>query len=84
MNAAGVISGTPTTACTASPTFTVTNAAAATASKSLSITINTATINGAALYATDCAGCHGPLATSSKGVELQLKFRQQLTATPEV
>ncbi|MBT1070249.1 putative Ig domain-containing protein [Pelotalea chapellei] len=66
LNAAGVISGTPTTAGTTTTSFTVTDAAAATASKSLSITINAASLNGAALYATNCAGCHGPLATSSK------------------
>ncbi|HEX9079928.1 MAG TPA: c-type cytochrome, partial [Desulfuromonadaceae bacterium] len=29
-------------------------------------TSGTGTIDGAALYTSDCAGCHGPLATSSK------------------
>ena len=66
----GTISGTPTTAGSYSFTVQAVDSATskATASKSFSILVSAATplIDGAALYSTNCAGCHGLLATSSK------------------
>jgi len=64
--ATGVISGTPTTAATSNFTVSVTDAATATVSKALSITVNAATINGVALYNQFCAGCHGALASPTR------------------
>ncbi|TRZ78387.1 MAG: hypothetical protein D4R93_00265 [Deltaproteobacteria bacterium] len=55
LSSAGVISGTPTTAGTGSTNIKVTDAAAGTASKAFSITVNPAI---AALYQRSCSGCH--------------------------
>lgn len=69
LSTAGVLSGTPTVAATSTFTITVTDSAtpANTVSKPFSLTVSTTVaLDGAALYASNCAGCHGPLATSAK------------------
>jgi mono/diheme cytochrome c family protein len=71
LNAAtGAITGTPTAVATTSFTVRVTDSAtpAGAATKPLSITVNTVvvTIDGAALYAANCASCHGALTSPSR------------------
>jgi mono/diheme cytochrome c family protein len=55
---------TPTATVPAAPTGAT--AAGGTGQVTISTTTATAALDGAALYASYCAGCHGPLATSSK------------------
>jgi large repetitive protein len=70
LNAAtGVLSGTPTTAGTANVIFMLTDANPSTmVHQPITITVNAAAAgpDGAALYASKCASCHGALATSAK------------------
>ncbi len=58
----------PPTSTTTAPTTTSTTVTTTTAPTTTTTTTTTSTtlaINGAALYATNCANCHGPLATST-------------------
>ena len=66
LTTAGVISGTPTAGGSATITVKAVDSLSASASKSLTLTVSAAAIDGAALYTSNCAGCHGPLATSAK------------------
>ncbi len=83
LSATGIISGTPTIAATT--TFTVTVKDSATpqnvATKQFSLTVSTTVaLDGAALYASNCASCHGPLATSAKRGRTALAIQNAINA----
>jgi len=48
------------------------------AAVSVTVNISSTTLNGAALYATNCAGCHNPLASSSKIGESASEIREAI------
>lgn len=81
----GAISGTPTTAGTYSVTVKATDSAtpAGSVSKTFSIVVTAAAVpalDGAALYGTNCAGCHGALAGSSKRGRTAAQIQSAITS----
>jgi mono/diheme cytochrome c family protein len=63
---AGTIAGTPTTAGTVNVNIQVTDAAAGSATKAFSITVNSTAAIGASLYTVNCAACHGALTSPTR------------------
>lgn len=90
LSAGGVISGTPTATDTGNYTLTVkvtdsaTPAATASGSFTLGVTAVAPAIDGAALYASYCAGCHGALAGSRKRGKSAAQITSALATVPDM
>jgi large repetitive protein len=78
----GVLSGTPTTPGTANVIFMLEDANTATmVHQPITITVNAAAAqpDGAALYASKCAACHNPLASSTKKSRTATQIQNAIT-----